>query len=290
LTPALVNYPITVVNKIATLKPPKATPDWSGKIKPTNVLVDTVNHPLVFPAPKDYENDLETTWELHLTMGALYNSLDKMFGMATVYNGEESTYTTTGAYTSTYEDQSSGNPRDAEYQECASSWLDPLPDIALQVREFMFRTAVSLAARNISSQLRQPGETFDFKYETYKHSVATESVTTHIVTRYKTNRTFLWIGVGLMISAALTSIPLFYGYWRLGRSVSLSPLEMANAIDARNVFATSETNVGGSNAETKELLKQFGGRKLKYGEVSPNVLGFSAVDHVHEPRKGQVYV
>ena len=94
---------------------------------------------------------------------------------------------------------------------------------------------------------------------------------------YATRRIILDIAIGLMAATILAILPLYIGYWQLGRKVSLSPLEVAKAlhysiiIDSRMGMrkAASVLDVGekqspdqlpqsGSNLPADELVKLLG--------------------------------
>ena len=56
--------------------------------------------------------------------------------------------------------------------------------------------------------------------------------------------------------------PLFYGWWNLGRDVSMSPVEIAKA------FKAPHTEGADANASVDKLLRQIGKRKARYGVVA----------------------
>ena len=58
----------------------------------------------------------------------------------------------------------------------------------------------------------------------------------------------------------LGTIALFYGWWELGRAVSLSPIEIAKVFDAPLL------NGKGTSAEIGELLNEIGPVRVRYGE------------------------
>lgn len=52
-----------------------------------------------------------------------------------------------------------------------------------------------------------------------------------------------------------------YGWWELGRAVSLSPLETAAAFGAPILFQTQ------NSTEAQDLLQHSGNKKVRYGDV-----------------------
>ena len=94
----------------------------------------------------------------------------------------------------------------------------------------------------------------------------------------------------------LAVLPLYYGFWRLGRKVSLSPIEILTAFDA------PLTREADGNADVRTLLRQIGNQPVAYGEaVSTNektgvenltgrrrLVAMNAAS-VIQPRQGSLY-
>jgi hypothetical protein len=55
-----------------------------------------------------------------------------------------------------------------------------------------------------------------------------------------------------------------WGFWELGRKVTLGPMEIASAFQAPALQAPGVTAAGG---EVSTLLKEVGARQVRYGEV-----------------------
>lgn len=55
---------------------------------------------------------------------------------------------------------------------------------------------------------------------------------------------------------------MFSGWWRLGRAVSLSPIETAKA------FGAPGLNTADSNADAQAILKDIGNRGTRYGVMT----------------------
>jgi hypothetical protein len=109
-----------------------------------------------------------------------------------------------------------------------------------------------------------------------------------------------------MAVAVLAIMPLFWGFWRLGRKVSMSPLEVAKALHYSTITdpqtgaaeAHSVLDVKGhpdrppqfgSNFSADELVELLGKTKVKYGEVAPNILGMGLSEYTETARKGWQY-
>ncbi|KIW13119.1 hypothetical protein PV08_08306 [Exophiala spinifera] len=128
-----------------------------------------------------------------------------------------------------------------DYPSCDVHFTDPLPDFLQGSRELMFRTAI--AAANSSDM----------------QSVVADASGFHTV--YQTSYLFLALATLASALAILSVLLTFNGFWRIGRKVSLSPIETGKAFNA------SMLREGDSSAPAKILLAQVGGKAVKYGLV-----------------------
>jgi hypothetical protein len=66
-------------------------------------------------------------------------------------------------------------------------------------------------------------------------------------------------------------MPLFWGFWQLGRKVSLEPLEIARALRAPIL-----ANVKNRDAPIDDVMEEVGDRRVQYGrlvdETDPNLV------------------
>lgn len=65
----------------------------------------------------------------------------------------------------------------------------------------------------------------------------------------------------MVLSISMIAAP-FYGWWQLGRQVSMSPIELANAFDSSLM-----RDEGIANLDLDTLLQVVGTRQVKYGVV-----------------------
>ena len=129
-----------------------------------------------------------------------------------------------------------------EYSTCNVSWTDPMEDIVNAIRELTFRAA--LAASD---------------HRDNQHHNATETITrTYYISSYR----YLIAAMVLTFVSACVIVPLFAGWWHLGREVSLSPIETAKAFRAPLLNGTE------CNGTIQELLREVGHRKAQYGAIS----------------------
>ncbi|KAK3349664.1 hypothetical protein B0T25DRAFT_247599 [Lasiosphaeria hispida] len=153
---------------------------------------------------------------------------------------------------------------------CPVSWRDATPDVLAAARELIFRTAVGAA----NASLAQDQQTVQ----------ATQDRT---VTIFVVNYAFAAVSLAVTLVTSLAILPLFAGFWRLGRTVSLSPLEIAKAFGAAPVAGVA------SNTDADGLLKQAGKLPICYGAVTGTdgrtQLKFARSDIVQRPKKGREY-
>jgi hypothetical protein len=97
------------------------------------------------------------------------------------------------------------------------TWSDPTAPILETIRELAFRTALSFS--DSSSQQTIHGS---------------QRRTT---TRYAASKHFLTASLAITFASTAAVMFLFYGFWCLGRPVTMSPLETANAFQAPAMYA-----------------------------------------------------
>ncbi|KAK7228310.1 hypothetical protein V2G26_000480 [Clonostachys chloroleuca] len=164
-------------------------------------------------------------------LGSIYNSQVK------VYKSAELAIMGSGLMAYTYR-----NFTDDELGSKSMRWVDPTPAILDAVREVTFRTAIAFsdppAQQTVrGSQLRS-------------------------ITKYKINMKFFGGTLAITLFSTLAVVILFHGFWRLGRPVSMSPLEIATAFQAP---ITKGTVSIASDAD--DIAKQIGRREVRYRDV-----------------------
>ena len=103
-----------------------------------------------------------------------------------------------------------------------------------------------------------------------------------------------------MLFVILAILPLYWGFWRLGRTVSMSPLEVAKALHystitdsqtgSKEAYSVLDAKSQlGSNFSDDELVKLLGNTKVKYGEVAPHVPGMGLSEHTNMARNDWYY-
>jgi len=225
-----------------------------------------------FPLPAGKWSDFKPmSW---CTLGGIVNAAQNMF----ISDAQEDLYflRLNGSMASQYADY---GPEGRDYittqQGCAMNWRDPTDDIMNTLNEIMFRT--SLIARNypkytLLNESTDPTKIWTTYYEAWPVTppasdrgipvpqvLAMEQHSN--VNVFQSHYSYLAGALAVMILGVLFVIPTFNGFWELGRSVSLNPLEIAKA------FNPDILEEIGSNASSKHLGKIAGTKEVKYGEV-----------------------
>jgi hypothetical protein len=107
--------------------------------------------------------------------------------------------------------------------------------------------------------------------------------------RYDVSFVFMALGMVASFGVAAAIVPLFYGYWELGRNVSLNPLEIARAYGAP-LFDGVDGNMGARGIEIER-----GHLTVRYGAVERNseekILRIEDIGRVNVrmPLEGEVF-
>ncbi|KAL8695341.1 MAG: hypothetical protein Q9218_000100 [Villophora microphyllina] len=177
---------------------------------------------------------------------------------------------TEGATASRYATLSSDSGQNGSAIDCSIFYGDPTEDLIQAVRSMMFRTAV--AASNASDA----------------QTVSAQDMVT--VPVYQSH--YLYLGVAIVFTALawLATLPVFIGWWHVGRNVSMSPIETAKA------FSAPMLQHSDPNANVDELMKEVGERPIRYGAVAYNnaarldALQMYYPGHVRVPGRGQTFI
>jgi hypothetical protein len=145
---------------------------------------------------------------------------------------------------------------------CDLYFRDPMAEMLAGARNLMFRMA--LAAVNGTTPAQ---------------AVTAQQSETRAV--FRTSYPYLAGALGITVVALLMAASLYRGYSRLGRAMTMSPVEVAKAFDAPLLRGAD------SNAEIKGLIKVAGGKGVMYG-VEAEEGGLSEEILLHKPGEGQV--
>ena len=209
------------------------------------------------------------------------NSITQSVGQRTSESRYGFLFNASGPLTSFYVDK-------FDPETCAMSFSDPTDDILTSFNEILFRISIAAFA-NTTSRMNATDYTFT------QHASEIH---------YKSHFQYLIAATIISLVAIASVLPTFHGFWRLGRDMSLSPIEIAKAFDAPLL-----REQGTSNMPIHNLLHVVGKTKVKYGcqcnvmdkeqrgdeEESGEhvgdgeILRIDGADVVARPRKGMMF-
>jgi hypothetical protein len=166
--------------------------------------------------------------------------------------------------------------------DCAPSWKDPRDEVMAALNELMFRTGLYTAKqynRTYLELLLDPGLEIEYKVE------GTQIGNVEV---FQSDMAYFAGAAVVELIAMLAILLTYYGWWEFGRTVSLSPLEIAKVCDQKqclNVFVTDADAEQAfnapllaavpSNVNGRQIAHMEGKRMVQYGEIvgpggSPN--------------------
>lgn len=245
LSPALIEYPL-IINTLQA----------NGSTQRAVIEIDQSQDPFKFK-PAAYQNlslvgDQVTGHSATVTTNGLTLALKQLYGsffsLGPYVNSSSTPLTTdvNNPIAATYL-----NATDAEFvnigQTCAVQFSDPTADIIRALNEITLR--IGLGATNAST----PVESYSVQQ-------------TKPVNRYKSTPAYWASSLAITLLSIAMIIPSFYGWWQLGRKVSLNPIEMAEAFSAPVL-----QHPDAAFQDADHLLELVGQRKVKYVPVEREV-------------------
>lgn len=148
---------------------------------------------------------------------------------------------------------------------CRSKFNDPTTSILDQFNNLMFRAGIAASAFR--------DENGDMTPQLDPGLQLTQNITAEQTLRVNIFVSDLrwWAGAAILeLLAALAILPVFWGYWRLGLRVTMSPFEIAKAFEAPLLrSATSGTGSRGIERAMGDLQVQFGTADQRYDRYGP---------------------
>lgn len=261
LQPAVLNYPIQITNVtnnelavggVSLIDNPNMSSDnesdyYYGYRKIQNGQIQGID--VVEPLT---ENQTSNVYAIALAMNDLYES-DSVFKYS-----PETGYTTSDSGNLAALWLASQNLRRPS-SSCVIDIPDPLNFLMTQLNQLTLRMSISGA---IETRYNETAE--HIYYVPIQSRVVTFSTNSTIDTIwYTSNYAYMGPAVGIMVLCILGVLPIYYGFWELGRKVTLGPVEIASAFQAPIL----EHPAAAGRGEVDEVLRQVGSRRLRYGEV-----------------------
>ena len=138
-------------------------------------------------------------------------------------------------------------------KDCAPAWKDPRQDVMASLNELMFRTGVYTA-----KQYSEPDLTALIDDGLDVHYNLTGRPTSQIEL-YHSNFAYFAGAAAVQLFTIVVALTTFHGWWRLGHSMSFSPLEIAMAFDAPLLHEL------GSNLNGRQIARLQDSRRVQYG-------------------------
>jgi hypothetical protein len=155
-----------------------------------------------------------------------------------------------------------------------ATWSDPTDDMISMAHELTLRAAIAttdtlvITLRDDDEIETTPNSLTQFQPEigspnlTLVNRTTSQAVKVMIASEggmYETQPEWLAGAFAVIVMTCLSIIPTYWGWWRLGRPVSMSPLEIAKAFDAPLM---QQTDPNGSAADH---LRTLGDMRVRYG-------------------------
>lgn len=144
-----------------------------------------------------------------------------------------------------------------DQRTCVMQLRDPMPYIINAINSIMFRSSISAAFTG--------GNSSDIKFTPAHDTTFTAFYVSAPSTGYVSDYNYLIAACVCMFVCFLLVLPSYWGFWELGRKVTLGPVEVASAFQAP-VLQRGEAGAPGGG-EVKALLEVVGGRRVKYGQA-----------------------
>lgn len=234
---AIVDYPITVLNGTTTLR-----------------ISDTNNTASTFAS---YYSNSNITEDSAAYIGALGVALSGLFASSATrwYSNTSQSWdsSTIGLTPNFYLDPTT----------IGMVLSNPTTDILRAADELTFRAAIKAMidweywATQRTPYLNEFYTYYDPKEENKNKTLQVSQVLQQNI--FISSFTYLYAALVVMLLSLICTSSTIYGWWELGRVVSLSPIETAHAFNA--------PVLRGESSSAEALVKELGDTRIRYGEV-----------------------
>lgn len=136
---------------------------------------------------------------------------------------------------------------------CAPVWQDPVPEVLTVLNRLMFSTSVQVVKDLDQDELRSKiDDGWEISYDVEGLRIDAQPI-------FRTRWIFFWGATLIQVLCVGLVGVTYWDYWKLGRTVSLSPLEIGKAFDAELLRG------GVSNVCSEKLAEGLTERKVRYG-------------------------
>jgi hypothetical protein len=281
LRPAIVEYPVTV------MVPSEEELKGGNIVTHIKFFSDNTSHPIGEPllTPQIDQlkflehTDLAEHFNETSTIGALSYIMNNLYASsANLSFTQDWDIDLRGSQAQTlfYADMDTQHAHRCYYSIDRPGLDDPLIELLRKINTLSFVSALYL--------LNQPQTPVADRAAQGMASQAALSSVTGIVEEYSTDFRYVAGALVATLITILLVLPVYWGFWKLGRKVTLGPLEIANAFNAPII---RPENVRGHHADFEEVLQEVGNRRVRYGQLKdapPGSMGIAEPESVEKPK------
>ncbi|KAK5174616.1 Serine carboxypeptidase 3 [Saxophila tyrrhenica] len=152
---------------------------------------------------------------------------------------------------------------EGDYSGDCPSFVDPLGDMIASLNKLMVYTGAAMARNDFAwlDARMDPGIAAQTNTTVEGTTVGDQNV-------FRTDYWWFLAAALVEITCICFVAPTYWGYWRLGRSMSFSPLEIAKAFEAPLLAGCH------SNSTGRDLARAVGDMPVKYGSEGSDELAF----------------
>lgn len=245
--------------------------DWNVKVIKT------------FPLDQTFDSNLRAWAQMMQEMFSGDVQLEYREGTGYFATGDGLSSSAIGSWWTSWQDSRSDS------KSCVLSTPDPTTYIMEQLNNIAFRASVLAGTKAFYDEMYNTDGSYNSTKinEFLKVTTAIRPYVANIkaaqfspTLSYTTSLGFMLGAIFTMFFCVLCVLPSYWGFWELGRKVTLGPMEIASAFQAPVLDHPTVSRTGG---EVDILLKQVGERKVRYGEIEGS--GRLAVAEPAEVRK-----
>ena len=215
LRSAIAEYEVRVTNGAVTLIDP-ANPTfiaWANNTAITNATIDRYH----------LRENNGSAW-INTTLSGIVNAFSfafEFYGYADQPKAKSGTFNIYNSETWFEYQHTTNYQQYNNHKACTYTWRDPRPAVMAGLNELMFRTGVHVANNyDLSSLKRRLDPGVQMKYNVTGKLQSPVEV-------FKSDFPFFVAAAAIQQLTIVLVLSTFWGYWRLGRHVSFSPLETA---------------------------------------------------------------
>jgi hypothetical protein len=280
IRPAIVEYPVTVMRP--------SEEELKGKNIVTHIKFNNDNKTWPLSAPLEGEQiddlkvveyaDLNEKFNTVSTVGALtyvFNNLYSSSANLTYNNAWDIASRGSQAQTIFYADNDRDDHSKCYYDIDKAGRDDPAIEILRKINTLSFVAALYVTGA--------PTTKLSVREKNNMAHQTIETAVTGIVEQYKTSFAYVGGALAATLITVLFVLPVYWGFWELGRKVTLGPLEISHAFNAPIIAPDKTKNHHG---DFDEVLNEVGKRRVQYGQLvgaPPGQMGLAEPHKVATP-------